>query len=134
MEADRLVDLVDRYVQAWNEPDTEQRRLALATLYSLDGSVTTQSDTHEGIEAIAGHIADVYNQFIGSGRFRFRSGGALSHHGCILFRWEMVDNNSGALADAGMNLFLLEVDGQIRGDYQFVLGVESSIGHLAVAR
>lgn len=134
MEADGLVDLVDRYVQAWNEPDAGQRRLALAALYSLDGSVTTQSDTHEGIEAIAAHITDVYDQFIGSGRFRFQGGGAISHHGCVLFRWEMVDNDSGALADAGMNLFLLEIGGRIRGDYQFVLGVESSIGDLAVAR
>jgi hypothetical protein len=46
----------------------------------------------------------------------------------------MVDVDSGNLADAGMNMFLLGADGRIDGDYQFVLGVESSIGQLAVAR
>jgi hypothetical protein len=133
LEAERLTDLMERYVQAWNETDA-LRRPALEALYTPDGRVVTQSHVFEGIEPIIAHIAKVNDEFIASGRFRFQSGGALAHHSCVLFRWEMVEAQRGGLADAGMNLFLLAADGRIDGDYQFVLGVESSIGHMAVAR
>jgi hypothetical protein len=133
LEAERLVDLVDRYVQGWNEPHPERRRSALAALYTSEARVVTQSDAFERIEAVIGHIGHVYDEFVGSGRYRFRSGGALGHHGCVLFRWEMVETDSGELADAGINLLVLAADGRIDADYQFVLGVDSSIGHLAVA-
>lgn len=134
MEAERLVGLVERYVAAWNEPDPQPRSTALTALYSRNGTVVTQSDEFDGVDAIIEHIAKVNDEFIASERYRFQSGGALSHHNCVLFRWEMVDAQDGALADAGMNLFLLTADGRINVDYQFVLGVNSSIGHLAVAR
>jgi hypothetical protein len=132
LETERLVNLVDRYVHAWSEPEAECRRSALAALYTSDGRVVTESSAFDGISAVIGHIEDVYEQFIGSGRYGFRSGGALCHHDCLLFRWEMVETDSGELADAGMNLLLLTSDGRIEADYQFVLGVESSIGDLAM--
>jgi len=134
LEADSVVDLVERYVHAWNEPDAERRRSALAALYSDGGCIVTQRGSYAGMREVVGHVADAHDQFVGSGRFRFQSGGALGHNGCVLFRWEMVDVDSGDLADAGMNMFLLGAGGRIDGDYQFVLGVESSIGQLAVAR
>ena len=73
-------------------------------------------------------MAEVYDEFIAPGRYRFSSGGAVGHHDCILFRWEMREAASGELADAGINLFLLSAAELIAGDYQFVLGVDSSIG------
>jgi hypothetical protein len=132
LEAEDLVGLADRYVRAWNESDFERRRVALVELYTRDGRVVTQSAAFEGIESIVAHVGEVHGEFVGAGRYRFGSGGALSHHGFVLFRWELVDANEGDLADAGMNLFLLADDGRIEADVQFVLGVESSIGHLAV--
>lgn len=134
MEAKRLGGLVESYVAAWNETAPSQRSAALTALYSPTASVVTQSGKFDGVDAIVDHITKVNDEFVASGRFRFQSGGALSHHSCVLFRWELVNAGDGGLADAGMNLFLLAPDGRIQGDYQFVLGVNSSIGHLAVAR
>ncbi len=124
--------LVARYVKAWNEPEPEVRRRQLEMLYTSDGYVATQSGYFAGIDAMVEHIGAVFDEFIGSGRYQFRSGGAVGHHGCILFRWEMVDADTGELADAGVNLFLLAPDGRLSGDHQFVLGVDSSIGSAAV--
>jgi hypothetical protein len=73
-------------------------------------------------------VGQVHDQFIASGQYRFASGGAVGHHDCVLFHWEMRKAASGELADAGMNVFLLSAAGLIAHDYQFTLGVDSSIG------
>lgn len=132
MEAVRLIEIASRYVQAWNEPDPDRRRDFIDALYAPDGLLATQSKLLKGVTAVSEHLADVNSEFIATGRYEFRCGGAIGHHECILFRWEMVDVQSGELADAGMNLLLLAADGRIERDVQFVLGVDSSIGHLAV--
>jgi hypothetical protein len=123
-----LQDLIPRYVDAWNDPDPVHRRAELASVYAGDGRIVTQGGVCAGIDAVAEHVARVHDQFIALGRYRFASGGAVGHHDCILFRWEMREAASGELADAGMNLFLLSAGGLIVGDYQFALGVDSSIG------
>lgn len=124
----RPQDLVERYVRAWNEADPEARRVELKSVYSDQGSIVTQSTESNGIDEVIAHVSNVFEQFIGTGRYVFRSGGSVRHHHCMLFRWEMADATTGELADAGMNLFLLAADGRVEGDYQFTLGTESSIG------
>jgi hypothetical protein len=123
-----LQDLIPRYVDAWNDPDPVRRRAGLAWVYAGDGRIVTQSGVFAGMDAVAQHIGQVHDQFIAPGRYRFCSGGAVGHHDCVLFRWEMREAASGELADAGLNMFLLSAAGLISGDYQFALGVDSSIG------
>lgn len=128
MTALSFQELIPRYVDAWNDPDSTRRRASLASLYATDGSIVMRTGVFTGIDKIIGHITEVFNQFIAPGRYRFATGGAVAHHDCVLFRWELRDAASGELADAGMNLFLLSPEGRIAGDYQFTLGVDSSIG------
>ena len=128
MTAQPPLGLMPRYVDAWNEPDPTRRRAGLASLYEGDGQIVTQSGVFAGMDAIAAHVGQVYEQFIAPGRYRFASGGAVGHHDCVLFRWEMREPETDELADAGMNLFLISAAGLIAGDYQFVLGTDSSIG------
>jgi hypothetical protein len=134
LSAQPLHELVDRYVKAWNDPDPLHRRAELASLYTDDGYIATQIGVHAGIDAVVGHVSEVYDQFIALGRYRFSSGGVLAHHDYVLFRWEMREAASGELADAGMNFFHLAADGRIIGDHQFTLGVDSSIGSAASIR
>jgi uncharacterized protein len=128
LAAQPLHDLIPRYVDAWNDPDPAHRRAELASVYAEDGSIVTQSGVFAGIDAVIRHVGEVYEEFIAPGGYRFSSGGAVGHHDCILFRWELREASSGEVADAGMNLFLVSAAGLIAGDYQFVLGVDSSIG------
>lgn len=51
-------------------------------------------------------VAEVHEEFIAPGHYRFASGGAVSHHDRIPFRWEMRQTGSGEVADAGVNLIL----------------------------
>lgn len=122
-------DLVSRYVDAWNDPDPLYRRAELSSLYTEDGSiVTAQSGAFVGIDAVVDHVGAVFDQFIGPGQYRFATGGAMRHHHGALFRWEMRDTVSDELADAGINFFHLSPEGRIVADFQFTLGVDSSIG------
>lgn len=123
-----LQELIPRYVDAWNDPDPAHRRTALASVYADDGRIVMRTGVFAGIDAVIGHIAEVFCQFIAPGRYRFATGGAVAHHDSVLFRWELRDAASGELADAGMNLFLLSPEGRIANDYQFTLGADSSIG------
>jgi len=123
-----LPDLIRRYVDGWNDPDPARRRGGLAAVYAGDGRIVTRGGVFAGIDAVAQHVGQVHDQFAAPGRYRFASGGAVGHHDCVLFRWEMREAASGQLADAGLNLFLLSAAGLIAGDYQFALGVDSSIG------
>ena len=134
MSAQHAHDLIPRYVDAWNQPDSDHRRAELTALYADDGCIATQSGVCRGVEAIVSHVGEVYDQFIGSGRYRFTGGGAVAHHDCVLFRWEMRAASSDDLADAGMNFFLIADDGRIAADYQFTLGVDSAIGSAAPGR
>jgi hypothetical protein len=127
LAAQPFQDLIPRYVAAWNDPDPVRRRAELASLYAADGSIVMASGVFAGIDAVARHVGEVYEEFIAAAGYRFCSGGAVGHHDCILFRWEMREAG-GELADAGMNLFILSAAGLIAGDYQFALGVDSSIG------
>jgi hypothetical protein len=115
-------------VTAWNDPDPDSRRPELERLYAGNGHIVTQAGIYAGIDAIARHVAEVHEEFLAPGHYRFASGGAVSHHDCILFRWEMRQTASGEVSDAGMNLILVSAGGLIAGDYQFALGADSSIG------
>lgn len=132
LTAQSLQELIPRYVDAWNDPDSAHRQAALASLYADDGRIVMRTGVFAGIGAIIEHIAEVFDLFIAPRRYRFATGGAVAHHDCVLFRWELRDAASGELADAGMNLFLLSAEGRIASDYQFTLGVDSSIGSSGV--
>jgi hypothetical protein len=120
-------DLIPRYVDAWNDPDPVRRRAGLAAVYAAGGRIVTRGGVFAGIDAVAQHVGQAHDQFIAPGRYRFAGGGAVGHHDCVLFRWEMREAVRDELADAGLNLFLLSAAGLIVGDYQFTLGVDSSI-------
>lgn len=132
MATQPVQDLIPRYVAAWNDPDPVRRRAELASLYTADGSIVMARGVFAGIDAVARHVGEVHEEFIAASGYRFASGGAVGHHDCILFRWEMREA-AGGLADAGLNLFVLSAAGLIAGDYQFALGVDSSIGSAASA-
>lgn len=116
-----LDNLVDRYVAVWNEPDTERRHAEIAALWGEDGGYLTQSIAARGHDAIVTHIADVYEEFVRMGGFVFRAThDADGYHDVVRVRWEMVPAVGGASAGGGFDILVLDGDGRIRCDYQFL--------------
>jgi hypothetical protein len=133
-----LRDLVDRYVTVWNESDADRRRRAVVELWTedaihflqppqdvqeaaaaLDVTAHFQARGHRELEARVGRA---YEQFVAPGEYSFRSQGTDARLGDVVkFRWEMV-STSGDVAAAGLEFLVLDADGRIRLDYQFIEG------------
>ncbi len=132
-------ELVDRYVAVWNEPDPGGRRRAIAELWTEDGtqilqppeeireaavslgvSPTLRARGHDELET---RVARAYEQFVAPGEFVFRPRGNPSRlDDVVKFGWEMVAKETGEVAGAGLEFVVLEGDGRIRTDYQFIEG------------
>jgi hypothetical protein len=116
----QTTDLIANYVATWNEADPALRCSALSRLYAGNGRIVTASVEARGIREIGSHISQVVTNYIGADKYRFRQAGVTSHHDCVLLRWEMVAADTGQVADWGVNALLLDTDGRIQDDYQFV--------------
>jgi len=132
--------LVDRYVAAWNEPDAGLRRKAIHELWTEDGahilqppreireaatglgftSTTLEARGHDELEV---RVARAYQEFVAPGEFSFKPrDNADRLHNLVKFSWEMVPTAGGQVAGAGLEILILDQDGRIKTDYQFIEG------------
>jgi hypothetical protein len=129
-------ELVDRYVAVWIEPDADRRRTAIAALWTKDGvqllqppqevlktaaglglTPTLQARGHDELEV---RVTRAYEEFIAPGEFVFRARDNAACLGNVVkFNWEMV-TGSGEVAGVGLEVLILDDDGRIRIDYQFI--------------
>jgi hypothetical protein len=133
-------DLVRRYVAVWHEPDAELRRKAVHELWAEDGaqvlqppeemrqaaaglgfpSLVLRARGHEELEA---RVTRTYHEFIASGEYTFRSrDNADRLDDVVKFNWEMIPAGGGEVAGAGLEILVLDTDGRITTDYQFIEG------------
>jgi hypothetical protein len=130
-------ELAQRYAAVWNEPDPERRREAIAALWSDDALVLLQPPS-EMIEAadglgvaaslrVRGHaelerrITLAYEQFVAAGGNVFRARpDAQRLDDVVKFGWEMVPADGDEVLGGGLELVVLDRDGRIATDYQFI--------------
>jgi hypothetical protein len=130
--------LAARYVAVWSEPDPELRRKLIRELWSDDGTHVLQPPQElreiaarvgfpaavleaRGHDALDVRVARAYEDFIGTGRHRFRArGDAERLHDVVKFHWEMVETDGGAVAGVGLEILILDDEGRIARDYQFI--------------
>jgi hypothetical protein len=66
-------------------------------------------------------VTRAHEEFVAPGEFRFRPRGDAMRIGDVIkFGWEMVPAAGGAAAAAGLEFLLLDAQGRIRCDYQFI--------------
>ena len=132
--------LVDRYVAMWNEPDPDARRAAIRALWSPRGTHLLHSppqDTRDaatalgftvpafnvgGYEGLDARVSHAYEQFVAPGSFVFRrsSDPVRPLPNVVTFEWEMAPTDGGAAAGSGFEVIVLDGDGRIESDHQFV--------------
>jgi hypothetical protein len=130
-------ELVDRYVAVWNEPDTEQRRKTITELWTENGVQILQPPQEirqtaaalgmtptlkaRGHDALQVRVTRSYEDFIAPGEFIFRRrDNAARLDDVVKFNWEMVRSSDGTIAAVGLEILVLDDDGRIRTDYQFI--------------
>src|ERR1700751_2262094 len=78
-------DLIDRYLQCWNETNPAARRTLIRRTWADDAAYIDPMVEAHGVEAIDSTIAAVQGQFPG---FVFTLVGAVdAHHGQARFNW-----------------------------------------------
>jgi len=131
-------ELAGRYVAVWNEPDAGLRQKAIHDLWTKDGahilqppqeirkaatglgfpSTTLQARGHDALEV---RVTRTYQEFVASGEFTFKKQDNADRLGNIVkFNWEMIPSGGGEMAGAGLEILVLDEDGRIKTDYQFI--------------
>jgi hypothetical protein len=115
--------LAERYIAAWNEPDAEARRRAVAELWTDDGRYVDPLVEAAGPEGIAATIGAVQQQFPG---FVFRlAGPADGHHDQLRFSWELGPTGQPAPI-AGSDVAVIDGNGRLRAVLGFLDRVPAS--------
>ena len=94
--ATAIEQLVDRYIDAWNETDPAARRDLIAQTWTEDGTYLDPLLSAAGHAGIDGMIAAAQPQFDGA-RFR-RTSDADAHHDVVRFSWALGPEDNLALA------------------------------------
>jgi hypothetical protein len=134
------IDLADRYVALWNEPDAGARRGLLRALWS-DGAVHRLRPPEEmraaaravgfpdallearGHDELERRVTRAYHEFVSPGTFVFRSRDDVARLGNVVkFHWEMVPKEGGDVAGVGLEFLIVDDELRILEDYQFIEG------------
>ena len=137
--ATQAVQLANRYLALWNEPDADQRRRMIGELWTQSGSqilqppmemreiaaspglglaATLEARGHAELEARA---TASYEHWVASEGLKFRGGEDAERLGEVVkFRWEAVDQDGGDVMAVGLNVLVLAADGRIDRNYTFV--------------
>src|SRR5262245_37478205 len=102
-------NLVERYLDTWNETDAEARATEVAGLFAESGSYTDPLATVSGHEQIAGLIGAVQEQVPGH-VFRLLDT-VDAHHNVMRFSWELVPASGGDSVAIGFDVAVVESDG-----------------------
>ncbi|MQA88604.1 MAG: hypothetical protein GEV03_29340 [Streptosporangiales bacterium] len=132
-------ELAERYVAVWNEPDADLRRKAIPQLWTEDGVHMVQPSREigraaaalgltptlaaRGHDALEARVTRSFEEFVAPGKFVFRlRSNAARLENVVKFNWEMVPTGGDEPAGVGLEILILDDDGRIQTDYQFIEG------------
>ncbi|MFB9830639.1 nuclear transport factor 2 family protein [Actinoallomurus acaciae] len=110
-------ELVNRYIDVWNEKDPAARRAQVEALFAADGRyVDPLADVtgHDGIDAVIGAVQQQFPEFV------FRLGPSVdAHHDLARFTWELGPKDGEAIV-IGFDVAVLAADGRIQNVHGFL--------------
>jgi hypothetical protein len=109
--------LVDRYLQGWNETDPLRRRALIENTYAEHASYVDPMVEAHGWEAIDATIGAVQDMFPGHA---FRLAGEVdAHHDTARFQWHLLPPGANEPLVVGFDVVALD-DGRIRRVHGFL--------------
>ncbi|MFJ8637332.1 nuclear transport factor 2 family protein [Streptomyces sp. NPDC093568] len=115
MSTDEL-QLAQRYIALWNEPDDSARRASADELFTADGVYIDPNVAAEGPEAVTAYINEERKKLAG---LEFRMGEVVgTHHGLILFTWRLGPAGSDDVVATGYDTVLVD-GGRLKQVYGF---------------
>lgn len=118
-----FTELVERYLQTWNEPDADVRAKAVAEVWAENGTYTDPLASVQGHAGVLAVIAGAREQFPG---LVFRLTGAVdAHHDIARFTWELVSAGGGESLVEGFDVAVADGEGRLIAVYGFLNKVPS---------
>jgi hypothetical protein len=115
-------EIVDRYVALWNEANPAVRALEIRALWAPDGANFYRDKMVIGYLALEERVAASHDKNVASSNYRFRDRkDARQTHNGVAFTWEMVSAGGNEVLAVGLEILLLDADGRLSADYQFIL-------------
>jgi hypothetical protein len=112
-----FADLVQRYIDTWNERDPALRRAAIDRLWAEDASYVDPLVSVTGRDGIDATIASAQEQFP---NLVFRlAGGVDAHHNLARFTWELAPEGGAALV-VGFDVAVVASDGRLSAVHGFL--------------
>ena len=113
--------IADRYVAMWNEADADNRRQMISELWTADGVHFVRTLEARGHEALETRVIGSHNKNVRDNGYVFRASPNAEHlQGIVKFNWQMVPATGGATAAIGLDILMIDENGRIREDYQFI--------------
>jgi hypothetical protein len=114
-------EFVQQFMELWNEPDDETRRKTVDALFAPQGANYTPTLEATGHAEIDARVKRSFDKWVATGhRFRLAPTSPQAHHGALRVVWEMVKVADDEVAATGVEYLLLDEDGRILSDHQFV--------------
>lgn len=102
--------IIDRYCEAWSDPEPAARAAALAEVWGKDARYTDPRVDTYGAEALLEHIAGVLAQRPGARVVR--TSAVQHHHGFARFAWRVIEADGTTLPE-GLDIAVIGDDGRI---------------------
>jgi SnoaL-like domain len=112
-----MLEIIRRYLQAWNETDAAARLSLVESLWAADGSYTDPLADVRGPDAIAGLIGAAQQQFPG---LVFTLGGPVdANHNQARFTWHLGPAGAEPVV-IGFDVIVLDGDDRIASVHGFL--------------
>jgi hypothetical protein len=112
-------DVVDDYIAVWNEPNADERRRRIRSLWAPDGTTCHRLLDAHGYEAIEARVTGAWDKWLREGKYIFHLKNAVCHHDVVKCDWVMVTVPGDEVEATGLSFLVLNPDGRIAHDYQF---------------
>jgi hypothetical protein len=114
--------IADRYAAVWNEKDGASRRRMIEQIWAPDGQHFVGTREAKGYDALETRVTGSHEKNVRDNGNRFRArADARQLRNAVTFHWEMLRGSSDEVASVGLEFLLVDEDGRIVVDYQFIV-------------
>jgi hypothetical protein len=122
---DDAIDLAQKYLAPWNEPDEGVCRSLLAALWAANCEYRDGHRKMRGLEQLIAGAAQTRRNLAADGRIMAPMGRSQRHHNVAHIAWQIVDSEGNAAAPTGSTLLVMDESQKITAGYRFAERIAS---------
>jgi hypothetical protein len=115
------VDIVNRFVKVWNEPDLATRRAQVEALWSPSGVHYVNITEARGHDALVMRVTSAYENVKQNGNRFILGDTPVRLRDAVKFHWHMVPKGGDKVLAVGLEFLIIAPDGRIERDYQYIV-------------